>query len=91
MAHLFLTSQQALSTDVVLPSLYGFYPKQKILRQLHIIRGSVSSAQYLSSLHQVMLSVTTGLHNPGHQVTVATKFFTVAVDILDTQYGTCFT
>jgi hypothetical protein len=49
-----------------------FILNKKYVRELHIIRGSVSSAQYLSSLYQVMPSVTTGLHNSGRQVTVAT-------------------
>jgi len=49
-----------------------FILNKKYVRELHIIRGSVSSAQYLSRLCQVVPSVTTGLHNSGRQVTVAT-------------------
>jgi len=49
-----------------------FILNKKYFRELHIIRGSAGSAQYLSSLYQVVPSVTTGLHNSGRQVTVAT-------------------
>jgi hypothetical protein len=49
-----------------------FILNKKYVRELHVIRGSVSSARYLSSLYQVVPSVMTGLHNSGHQVTVAT-------------------
>lgn len=51
-----------------------FILNKKYVGELHIIRISVSSAQYkyLSSLYQVVPSVTTGLHNSGRHVTVAT-------------------
>ena len=49
-----------------------FVLNKKYVRELYVMRGSVSSAQYLSSLYQVVPSVTTGLHNSERQVTVAT-------------------